>query len=475
MFHLFMHYIVTMTIWIPELERGVRKYIAIADALERDIAAGRLIDGQQLPTHRELSDALGVTVGTITRAYAEAERRGLTVGEVGRGTFVQTRSRVVHLHRWGVGESPSPSRIDMRHSLAPEIPDLEVMALKSALESMAAEAGLDLVRLHGDSASARHREAGAEWMRRIGVPCDASDVLLCAGVQHGMAISLMSLLEPRDVLLAAEYTYPGLRSLASLLGVRLRPVALDHEGMIPESLDRACRQEPRPKAVYLVPTIQNPTCGTLSMERRRQIAEIAERHDVTIIEDHIHALLPEERPDPIATLVPERTVSIASPSKSIAPGLRVGFLTAPKAMRNRFLTAISSTIWTVPPLSAEVFTQWLETGMADRILLAKRDETAVRQEILDQYITGQRVQRDRSANHFWLHLPDSWSEPGFVRAARESGVLLPDSESFSVGRSADFHAVRVAIGIVTRDQLQQGLSTLRELLETSETPALTVI
>lgn len=470
-----MHYIVIMTIWKPELEPGRRKYIAIADALERDVAEGRLIDGQQLPTHRELSDALGVTVGTITRAYAEAERRGLTVGEVGRGTFVQTRPRVVYLHRWGVGEAPSLARIDMRHSLPPEMPDLEIPALKSALQEMAHDAGLDLVRLHGDSASVRHRETGVEWMRRIGLSCDVDDLLMCAGVQHGMAVSLMSLLEPRDVLLASEFTYPGLRSLASLLGVRLRAVRLDEQGMVPEALDKACRLEPRPKAVYLVPTIQNPTCGTLTIGRRRQIAEIAEKRDIFVIEDNIHALLPPERPDPIATMIPDRSVSLASPSKSLAPGLRIGFLIPPKALRNRFLTAISSTIWTVASMSAEVFTLWLESGVADTILTAKREETAARQDIVDQYVSGFKTQRDRSANHFWLHLPETWSEPGFIRAARDQGVLLPDSESFAIGRNADFHAVRVSIGITTRDQLHQGLGVLQDLLERTETPALTVI
>ena len=464
-----------MTIWNPIIPPGRQKYLAVADALERDICDGRLSGGDQLPTHRELADQLGVTVGTVTRAYAEAERRGLTVGEVGRGTFVRTQQDGVQLHRWGIGSAADPTAIDMRHSLPPELRDIERQAFQSAFEKLLTTASSDLMRLPGDSAMTRHRDAGAEWMRRLGLSCDGDELLITCGVQHGLAVSLMTVMEPRDVLLAGEFTYPGLRSLASMLGIRLRPIALDEEGMIPDAIDRACRTEPRPTALYVVPTIQNPTCGTLSAARRQTIAEIAEKRDLIVIEDQIHALLPPERLDPIASLIADRTICLASPSKSIGPGLRVGFMKVPADLRSRLLTGISSTIWTLPPLTSEVFAIWMEDGTADRILAAKRTETAARQAIIDEYVAGLDVRRDPHANHLWLHLPDSWSERGFVRAAAERGVILPGSETFSIGRNDAHPAVRVSVGMTTREDLRRGLRILRDLLEMKETPTLTVI
>ena len=155
-----------MTIWSPQLEgtKGPR-YLAIVEALAQDFASGRLGPGSRLPTHRDLAERLGVTVGTVSRAYAEAARRGLVSGEVGRGTFVR-----------GSGDPSDPGAeaegvVDLGQNHPPDPPSQpQRAALLDALASLTArrDAGrlLDYPAAGGDAAD---REAGASWIGRSGV------------------------------------------------------------------------------------------------------------------------------------------------------------------------------------------------------------------------------------------------------------------------------------------------------------------
>jgi DNA-binding transcriptional MocR family regulator len=369
-----------VTSWAPEIDgRDGPRYVALAEALADDVASGRLSAGQRLPTHRDLADRLGVTVGTISRAYAEAARRGLVSGEVGRGTFV--RGRVAPAEAFILRNQREPGVIDLGQNHPPPRVDASLRAaFEPALVALARrdDAG-GLFEYPRDGGGEADRAAGAAWLGRVGLLARAENVLVSSGSQHGITTVLGTLLTPGDLLLTEELTYAGLKSVASLLHLRLRGLPMDGEGVLPDALDQACRAG-SPRAVYLVPTVHNPTVATMSERRRLEIVEVARRHGVAIVEDDIHALLPEDRPRPIASFAPELTYYLMSTSKTIAAGLRVSYILAPDGMFARLAATLRAIAWGASPFMAALATSWIEDGTADALVADRRRRAPARQE-----------------------------------------------------------------------------------------------
>ena len=462
---------VTMTMWVPDLERGAGPvYQAIADALAADISEGRLTIGQRLPTHRDLARRLGVTIGTVTRAYAEAERRGLVAATVGRGTFVKAPPAPV--------SRPDPAEdgiVDLRSNY----PALaaSAAALSQVLGTMAQDPGLaELLRYHEHAGLMRHRAAGARLIARSGLALTPDRILVTAGGQHAILIALLTLTQPGDVVLTEELTYHGFKGLAQRLKLRLHGVALDAEGLIPEAFEEACRRL-SPRALYCTPTLQNPTAAVMSEARRIRIAEIAAAHGVTIIEDDIFGfLVPEQRP--LAAYAQGPACYLSSVSKSLAPGLRLGFLAVPEGESARFAEAIRMTSWMAPPLAGEIVSRWVEDGTAERLMAAQREENAARIRLASARLGRLMPPSHPAASHLWLRLPKPWRADRFQQEALSAGVALTTAEAFAVGPGAP-EAIRVCLGAAPRRELlDKALATLARLLQSAEAagePALSIL
>jgi DNA-binding transcriptional MocR family regulator len=462
-----------MTIWAPDLRtRQGPRYLAVADALADDVATGRLRPGARLPTHRDLADRLGVTVGTVSRAYAEAARRGLTSGEVGRGTFV--RPAAAEPTAGAAGDARG--LIDLTANLPPVTGEEERGGgLARALESLARRS--DLGRLLGyapDGGAPEHRAAGAAWMRRAGPAARPEDVLVTSGSQHALTAALATLLRPGDLLLTEALTYAGIKALAGLLHLRVQGVALDQHGLRPDALAEACGGAA--KALYLVPNLQNPTTALMPEGRRREIAAVARAHGLTVVEDDPHGPLLEDPPPPLAAFAPERTCYVTGTSKVLAPGLRIGFLRAPAPLVPRLAAAIRATTWMAAPLMAEIAARWIRDGTAERILKRKRQEAAARQRLAAAALARFSFQSHPAAYHFWLHLPEPWRSETFTDAARRRGVAVAPAQAFVVGRIAVPHAVRLCLGgTAGREPLEKGLRVLAGILETAPEAAPAIV
>lgn len=462
-----------MTIWEPKISEGPEpRYIAIADAIARDVESGALTDGARLPTHRDLAEKLGVTVGTVTRGYAEAERRGLTEGEVGRGTFVRARSAPEDfgLRDPGqIGTETDHGVIDMSLACPWIAPDgQDGKELGQTLQEISRSVDLDaLLAYDAGTAAMRHRVIAAEWIGELGLPVPPERVVVTNGSQHGMTVALASSMRPGDTLLTAELTYPGIKAVAAMLGLRLRGVALDEEGIVPESLSAACLAT-RATALYCVPTIQNPTSATMSSERRERIAEVAREHGLIIVEDDVHAPHAKDRLPPIASFAPERTMYLATLSKWVTFGLRIGFIAAPAVAVERLRSAIRSSLWMPAPLMTEVATRWIADGTAARLSERKLAELEARHGMVRE-ILGSRfdIRTDPRSPHVWVHLPDPLRSDECVAQVRQRGVAIAGAEAFAVGRDVP-HAVRVSIAAVRRrEDLQKGLETVGHVLRGS--------
>ena len=453
--------------WTPELPTtagtALPLYLAIVRELEADMGRGRLRAGDRLPTHRELARALSIATGTVTRAYAEAERRGLVHGEVGRGTFVGTPStEVVEL---GTPERTPPEVVELAVDLPLHAHDPD---LGAALRELGARPdAAELQRYHDPAGTPRHRSAGAAWARTFGVECEPDRTLVCAGAQHALTVALLSVAEPGDLVCATELSYPGLAAIAERLHLVLAGVPMDAEGILPDALEQVCRKR-RPRALYCVPSHHNPTTACLSEERRAALVAIAERYGLALLEDDVHRRVVDEPPAPLAARAPHRTWFVASLSKAVSAGLRVAYLVPPEESVERASRALWASTWMVPSLNAEIAAGWIADGTVERVVAAKRAEAAARQALARELLdgSGARVRAQRAGYYLWLELPSPWTSEGFARACRTRGVAVTPSTPFAIGRRATPSAVRVCVGAADdREQLARGLERVARTLE----------
>jgi DNA-binding transcriptional MocR family regulator len=462
-----------MTIWSPDLanHRGPLAQ-AIVEALTEDIEAGQLKPGTRLPTHRELADRLNVAIGTVTRAYFLAQRRGLISGEIGRGTFV--RSGRVSASASGV-EGEESAFIDLSKNRV--IRDARDPMMTEMFAALANRSDLDHLFDYYQPAEGamRHRAVGAAWLSRADFPVQAEQVLLCSGAQHAMFVALSTLTEPGDTVLTEQVSYPGIKALANLLHLQLQGLPVDEYGLQPEAFAAACRARTG-KVLYCIPTIQNPTATVMPEERRREIARLAQAHDIAIIEDDVYGFLDADAPPPIAAFAPDHCYYINGTSKSIAPGLRVGYMVAPPQAVSRPAAAISATMWEAAPLMAEMVTRWIEDGTLERVINWKRRETAARQSLAREILSDFPRHSHPMSCHLWLQLPEPWRGVDFGEHAAARGVLVIPAEAFVTGRGAAPHAVRICLlSTQDRQQLEKGLGILQEILHSAPEPALTLV
>jgi DNA-binding transcriptional MocR family regulator len=453
-----------MTNWVPNLagHKGPR-YRAIAEALARDLRDGRLAAGTRLPTHRDLAWKLRVTVGTVSRAYAEAERRGLIVGEVGRGTFVRPPAGVAAITPGDAqDENHGPDFIDLTINRPRAAREQVVIA--AALQRLAAEPDLAaLLDYQAHAGRPEDREAGAAFLARGGLATTPEQVVVTASGQHAMACVIGTLIQGGDTLAVEALTYPGLRALASLLHLRLAPIAIDEQGLIPEALDAACRAAPV-RALYIMPTLHNPTTATMPVARREALAEVAQRRDVALIEDDVYGFLLDSPPPALAHYAPEHGFYITSTSKSLMPALRVGYVHAPKAQVERIAAAVRATVYSAPPLMARIVARWITDGTVERLAQEKRAETRLRNRMARRLLAGAELTGDPAASHIWLTLSEAWRADDFVAAARRRGVGIIPAAAFAVTRQPP-NAVRICLGTqTTAERVERALMRLAELL-----------
>jgi DNA-binding transcriptional MocR family regulator len=460
-----------MAIWSPQLERGGNpRYLAIADAISRDIGLGILWPGSRLPPHRELAYRLGVTPGTIGRAYAEAERRGLVVGEVGRGTFVTGRLRDDPSTRdLVVRDKDSQPIVDLGLNLSP-VGDSEKL-LRKALGELTRHNDLSPLLAYQPAGGMReHRVSGADWVGRANIAAPAERVIVCNGAQHGLMVSLMTVAGAGDLVLSEALTYPGVKALAHQLNLQLYGLPMDGEGLRPDALEQICRTR-SPRVLYCMPVLQNPTTLSMSEDRQRRIVEIARRHGIFIIEDDVYGFLVEDRGPPLAALAPDLTIYITSASKSMAPGLRVGYLLVPEALVEAASAVARLTDWMTAPLMAEIARRWILAGLADELVTWHRNQARARQNIVRRVLGGFTPDGPVKSYHTWLRLPEQWRMDALAADALRKGVKVITADAFAVRRDCAPHAVRLCVGAANElETIEEALHTLAALLHRTPPP-----
>jgi DNA-binding transcriptional MocR family regulator len=427
--------------WIPTLtDREGPVYLRIVAALATDIESGRLLRGRQLPTHQELAKTLGIDLITVTRAYTEARHR-LTQARIGQGTFVVES---LSCQRRRVGQRPE---FDLSMNLPPQPLDSDLEGrLTGGLAAIQREVRLPALLTYRDAGACEaERNIAAEWLRSRIEDGPGDRLVICPGTQNAICNLLETLTSRGDLVLTEALTYPGIRAAAGYAGARLVGVPMDEDGVVPAALEAACRRH-SPKAVYLIPTIHNPTTATMPLSRREEVAEILRRNDVLLLEDDAHGAL---EPDavPLASLIPERTYFIASLSKCIAPGLRVSFVLTPDhASAELLAAALRASVQMPTSLMVALVTRWLQDGSPNAIIGAIRAEAAARQKLAASVLARHSYYAHPNGHHIWMPLPPDWTTSAeFLSHVQRQGLAVVSSEPFTVDGTPP-HTVRILLG-----------------------------
>lgn len=445
--------------WMPRMEDGQGpRYLAIADAIAADIAAGLLVPGDQLPPQRRLAAALGLDFTTVARGYVEAARRGLIESTVGRGSFVRASAR----------KAPQPERLraaDFTMNMPPEPDDPDLIARMQEGYAAVARDLLPLLRYQGFGGSPLDKDAASAWLgRRALVP--AQERIFITPGAHPALVGIFSLLASAgDVVLSEAITYPGARAITAQLGLTLVGVEMDQDGILPEALEAAIRRH-APKALYINPTLQNPLTITTSEQRRAAICAIARRHGVPVVEDDAYGFIASHGPPPLAAIAPDICWHIAGLAKCIGAGLRLAYVVAPDAKAGwSFTGAMRAVSVMASPVMAAVATRWIDDGTADTILRFIRAETAARQKIAARHFEPGTYLSDPMSFNIWLPLTNGWTRSAFASHIRGTGLGVVASDAFTV-LGPPPEAVRVGLGgPVSRERLERGLEFMAHVLE----------
>ncbi|MCF3640450.1 PLP-dependent aminotransferase family protein [Rhizobium sp. TRM95111] len=454
--------------WHPDLGRSPNpRYMAIADVIEMDLRSGVLAVGDRLPPQRILAKRLNIDFTTVARGYVEAQKRGLVDSHVGRGTFV-TGGADKDRRGFASDAAPDPRRVsavDFSMNMPPEPDDPGLIARMREGMSAVATNLIPLLRYQGFGGSGMDKEAAAAWLSRRGLVPSQERIFVTPGAHPALLAIFSMVAKPGETVLSENITYPGMRSIAAQLRLTLAGLPMDADGILPDAFAETCERA-GPKALYLNPTLQNPLTLTMPEKRREEIAAVARKYHVPIIEDDAYGFIPLHAPPPLAAIAPDLTWHIGGLAKCIGAGLRLAFVVAPdtKAIWP-FVSAVRANNVMASPLNVALATRWIEDGTADGILRFIRAEAAARQRMVAEILPGGTFRADPISFNIWLPLTNGWTRSTFGAHMRNAGIGVVASDAFTVNGEAP-EAVRVCLGgPISRDRLRGALDFMAHALE----------
>jgi DNA-binding transcriptional MocR family regulator len=436
-----------LKMWIPKLDPTLPKAEALKLAIRHAVECGELRANDRLPPQRQLAYQLGVNLSTVTRAISDATRDGLVSGEVGRGTYVLPTADAARLFADTLADK---ALIDLSAIVPPKIDET---AIASTMHEVL-EDGEFLHRYPTPLHLRYARDAARDWLRWRGFDRPDLNLTLTAGA-HAALYSIMSMtLKSGQGVLTEEYTFPGIKAISRLTGLRLHGVPCDREGLLPDALEqvsRACGAT----TLVTVPNMQNPTATVMGNARRQDIAAVVSRLALTVIEDDVYGSY-TGMPPLVADLAGNHIV-ISSLSKCVSPALRFGFVAGTHPMIAFLQQNVASTSWFASPVLLLTGARLIFKNKAMRIAQAQKRLIRDRWQIVRRSFPDAS---DRPATHLWIPVDNADS---FVQRALDRGVSVVSSDHFSTGRR-DQQFVRISTTSVAEERLLAiGLNILTDL------------
>ena len=484
---------------IIELQRNNRipLYVQIAAQVREMISRGTIKLGDRLPANRELARLLDVNRTTVTTAYAELEADGLINSQVGRGTFVSAipaATKVASKQQQPVGPSPMSwsgvllpvqrdrwlnALLQAEHgreviSFAHGLPEASLFPLdefRRSVDRVLRREGRVLLQLGSSSGYRPLQEYLCSQMALDGVNINPDELLITNGCQQSLDLIRRLLVAETDEIAIEEPTYPGAISVFCSTGSKYIGIPVGKEHMDLDVLEDVLLQR-RPKLIYTIPTFHNPTGVTLSLPGRRRLIELAAQYRVPIVEDDIYRELHYEgQMLPSLKALDQRgvVISINSFSKVGFPGLRVGWIAAPRAVIEH-LNIVKQNC----DLHASLLTQAAIYEFSRRGLLAKhirrvRKEYARRRDVMlaameTHFPSEITWNRPKGGMAIWATLPASLSSSEILIHAAERGVVFSPGEHFYPG-SARRNLLRLCFTMSSAPAIGEGIKRLGAVIK----------
>lgn len=462
------------TIWPDTLPSASGpKYKQVADTIRTAIDNGHLAVGAKLPPVRELAYQLSITPGTVARAYTVLTDEGVLNAEVGRGTFV---SEPHADDTFGLGEpieidviahNAPPSTSNDINLFSPHLPAVgQTKLIRMLLRDIADAPPSGLMHYPSQAGAKPAREGIVKWLEGLPIgPVAEDQVILANGGQNAISLLLQTLLKGRrPAVLVEELAYPGFRRAAELLRADVIPLAMDEQGVLPEALDAAARSHDA-QVFCTTPDVHNPTGLRTPTERRQELARVAARHDLQILEDSCYMVRTGQSPS-YRMLAPDRSWFVSSLSKSLTPSVRFGFAVGPKETAPLMRRTAEYGFFGVSTLITDLMAAVLNHPQLPQIEAEMRRvinlylQSAVNR--LGMYQLGWHPE----VPFIWLVLPQGWRAGAFCMAAESAGVRIRPAEDYSSRNARSPHAVRIAVNAgVSLKAFENAMERLRVILD----------
>jgi len=456
--------IVSDTIWQPRVSIvGKSKYKSLAQAIRDGIASGDLAVGSQLPTVRDLAYRVGVTPGTVARAYSLLTDEGRLSAEVGRGTYVASASRREQTLEPPLVHDVDESIADFRSSRVPDVG--QGLLIDDALIRLGKSHRRRHINYPTPNTDIEAREAVLDWIGPVRAGhIDTDHIVLGNGAQNCVILTLQAELHgAHPVILADELAYPGVRHAARLLRARVVGVAMDEDGLIPEALAEAYRTHGG-QVLLTSAEVHSPTTTQTGYARKKQIAAVAERFGLTIIEDDCHSIAPTDVPA-YRAILPKQSYFVSSLTKSVSGALRFGFSVAPVNRFRDLQQVAQSSFHGISQPMLDVCAYLLKSGDAGRVKEKVIAHTAARVRLAVNRLGGWDVRWREDAPFLWLQLPQGWRASSFALACQRKGISVRPADEFVLADQRAPNAVRLAATTcVSEPRYLQALDDINALL-----------
>ncbi|KNZ42312.1 PLP-dependent aminotransferase family protein [Acetobacterium bakii] len=450
--------------WKPKKAAGnERLCVSLVRQLEEDIKTGVLLPGTRLPPQRELADYLDINVSTVSRAFKECTQKGLLSSTVGSGTFVAYDATA----NLCLLPSPKTRTVIEMGSVFPEA--VAYKEITGLIEKMITEPDFGILFQYGPTeGTSWHKDAAVKLIAQAGYQTTPDKLLPTNGGQNAIAVILSGLFHPGDRIGTDPLTYTGIKTVAKMLGIQLIPIRQKNGEMSADGILYACKNE-NIKGLYIMPDFQNPTTHSMSDSGRQAIGEIAREKKLIVLEDVIYSLLNQTPKNAVASYAPDQTIYIASLSKVFAPGLRLAYMVSPEQYKKDLVTAMYNINLSVSPFLSEIASRMIVSKNADRLIENRRQLTRVRNQLIDEALSGYRVLGSADCIFRWLLLPKGITGNTFESLAQAAGVQVYAAERFAVGNVKPVAAVRLAVGAAnSNDELLAGLEIIGDLLKKAD-------
>jgi DNA-binding transcriptional MocR family regulator len=467
-------------------------YRQIADQIRGLIAAGTLPAGFRLPPERRLADGLGVNRSTVLAAYRELKGDDLVSAHVGRGTVVlPARSRPPEARQpsvpWGhlfrqVGPRVQDPLVRDLLALA-QRPDAVVLSiglpapelmptepLRAILDRLLCESG-EMVLGHCPTEGVTSlRESISQLMTARGICCDPAEVMVVSGSQQGLDLAARVLVDPGDVVVVEEPSFFGALQVFRAAQARLVGVPVDEQGMRTDVL-AGLLERLRPKLIYTLPTFQNPSGAVMSLARRRHLLDLAATFQVPVLEDDPYSDMRFDG-EPVPSLKALDThgcvIYLSTFSKVLCPGLRIGWVAAPRPVLRRLVLAKQALDLHSPTLGQHALDRFLRAGLYPPHVRSLRAAYRQRRDAMVAALgsgapEGLRFQVPQGGFYLWCGLPAETQPARLLAGAAAGGVTyLPGAACFVDEPPGEL--VRLNFSFCAPPQLEVGVARFLEAI-----------